>query len=290
MLYSLLLHTVAAVLLVLSLDDTPARTMRPVATAQIVQAVTVDGKQIEKELQRLQAIEDDKLKQRQVLERKLNDLEQKKAQAEEQRRLEEKKLAQARQKKIQEQARREEEQKKLARLKKEQDELEQKKRKAEQARKIAEQKKREAEEERQRLEKEAAERKRKEEAEQKRRAQEQQRRAAELAEEQRQLEAEQARQDQSVIRQYAGRINNAIAQSFNTTGLPPGLSCVLQIRMVAGGEVVVARVVKSSGNEVFDRRAETAVNKASPLPVPDDPRQFEKLRELRLTFAPKNRE
>jgi len=215
------------------------------------------------------------------LETQLKELEQKKARAEQQRRLEEQKLAAAQKKKIQEEADRKKVQQELARLKKEQ-ELEQKNRK------IAEQKKREAEAERKRLQKEAAERERKQEAEKKRRAEEQQRRKAELAAEQRQLEAEQAQQDQAIINQYGQRIGNAIKQSFNTTGLPAGLSCILQIRMIAGGEVVEARVLKSSGNEVFDRRAETAVNKASPLPVPASPRQFEKMRELQLTFAPQN--
>ena len=292
--YSVLLHVVAGGLLVFSLDYTPANTIKPVASPQIVKAVAVDNKQVEKELQRLQDIENDKLKKQKELERKLKELEQKKAQTEKQRKAEEKKLADAKKKKAREEANRREEQKKIARLKKEQDELEKKKQKAEEERKEAERKKREAEEERRRLEKEAAERKRKEEAErkrkeeEKRRQEEQKRREAELAEEQRLLEAEQARQDQGIINQYGLRIRNAIEQSFNTAGLPPGLSCVLQIRMIPGGDVVEARVVKTSGNNIFDRRAETAVNKASPLPVPDNPRQFEKMRELRLTFAPQN--
>ena len=292
--YSLLLHVVAGGLLVFSLDYTPANTIKPMASPQIVKAVAVDNKQVEKELQRLKDIENDKLKKQKELERKLKELEQKKVQIEKQRKAEEKKLADAKKKKAREEANRKEEQKKIARLKKEQDELEKKKQKAEEERKEAERKRREAEEERRRLEKEAAERKRKEEAErkrkeeEKRRQEEQKRREAELAEEQRLLEAEQARQDQSIINQYGLRIRNAIEQSFNTSGLPPGLSCVLQIRMIPGGDVVEARVVKTSGNNIFDRRAETAVNKASPLPVPDNPRQFEKMRELRLTFAPQN--
>ena len=56
--------------------------------------------------------------------------------------------------------------------------------------------------------------------------------------------------------------------------------------MIPGGEVVEARITRSSGNSVFDRRAETAMSKASPLPVPDNPRIFAKMREINLVFAP----
>jgi colicin import membrane protein len=56
--------------------------------------------------------------------------------------------------------------------------------------------------------------------------------------------------------------------------------------MVPGGDVVLAQVVTSSGNSIFDRRAEIAVKKASPLPVPDDSRVFEMMRDINLTFQP----
>ncbi|MEX2353281.1 MAG: cell envelope integrity protein TolA, partial [Gammaproteobacteria bacterium] len=100
------------------------------------------------------------------------------------------------------------------------------------------------------------------------------------------IAAEQDRQDQTVIGQYVGRIQAAITREFNTAGLPGGMSCVLQIRMIPGGEVVQATIIKSSGSAVFDSRAEIAVKRASPLPVPDDQRVFGKMREIRLTFAP----
>jgi colicin import membrane protein len=104
--------------------------------------------------------------------------------------------------------------------------------------------------------------------------------------EQREREAEQLRQDDLLLAQYTARINAAIIQNFNLTGLPPGLSCVLRIRMVPGGEVVAVQIATSSGNPVFDQRATDAVTKASPLPAPDDPRLFEKMRDIRLIFKP----
>jgi len=56
--------------------------------------------------------------------------------------------------------------------------------------------------------------------------------------------------------------------------------------MIPGGDVVEVRIDKSSGNTLFDSRAEIAVKRASPLPVPENPRIFDKMRVIRLTFAP----
>ena len=109
---------------------------------------------------------------------------------------------------------------------------------------------------------------------------------AQLAEEQRQLQKTQNRQDLNVINIYVGRIADSIEREFNTAGLSPGLSCIFQIRMIPGGDVVEARIIKTSGDSLFDSRAEIAVKRASPLPVADNPRIFAKMREIRLTFAP----
>ncbi len=65
-----------------------------------------------------------------------------------------------------------------------------------------------------------------------------------------------------------------------------GLECVVQVRLVAGGEVLQAVVVRSSGNPLFDRSAINAVYKASPLPVPDDKSMFDHFREFDFKFRP----
>ncbi|MEQ8938113.1 MAG: cell envelope integrity protein TolA [Gammaproteobacteria bacterium] len=49
-----------------------------------------------------------------------------------------------------------------------------------------------------------------------------------------------------------------------------------------------ASIAKSSGNELFDKRAETAVYSASPLPVPYEPRVFNQMRTIQITFRPKS--
>ena len=81
-------------------------------------------------------------------------------------------------------------------------------------------------------------------------------------------------------------IARSIENKFNRLGLEEGLSCVILIRMIEGGKVVEASIVKSSGNDLFDKRAEDAVYKASPLPTPDETRLFEKMRNIRFTFEP----
>ncbi len=65
-----------------------------------------------------------------------------------------------------------------------------------------------------------------------------------------------------------------------------GMECTLLVRVVPGGAVLSTQLVQSSGNAIFDRSAENAVNKASPLPVPDDKSMFEHFREFRFRFRP----
>jgi colicin import membrane protein len=252
-LLSIVLHGLAAALLVMSFDFTPK--LEPVAAVpiNIVEAVKVDAREVEAEVEKLRAADRRKEDERKKLEKQVADMQKKAAAAEKQRKAEELKLADLQKKKEQEQKEREEEEKKLAETKKEQEELE---------------KKRKLEEEKKRKEEEAKKRKAAEEALRK------------------QMEAEQVREDQALINQYGARILDAISREFNLTGLPPGLACVLRIRMVPGGEVVAVQVATSSGNAVFDQRASDAVTKASPLPAPEDPRLFEKMRDIRLTFKP----
>lgn len=264
LLLSIVLHALLALLLVLNIQLIPHDIARPVQSVSIVKAVTVDSRKVDAELNRLKEIDRKKAaelkKKEEDLKSRLEDLQKKTAVAENRRKEEEKRLTEVQQKKEEQEKAREAEEEKVAELKKkQQDDLERKK-------------------------KEETEKKKKEE-EQKRKADEQALKK-QMEDEQHEQDAERLRQEQGELDQYAARIQDAIRREFNTTGLPPGLSCVLEIRMIPGGEVVSVRISKSSGNEVFDQRAEVAVSKAAPLPVPDDAQLFEKMRELHLTFAP----
>jgi len=67
-----------------------------------------------------------------------------------------------------------------------------------------------------------------------------------------------------------------------------GLSCIIQITVLPGGEVDNAHVISSSGDSAFDRSAEAAVLKASPLPWPSDAKVAQVLRSepVKITFSP----
>jgi colicin import membrane protein len=65
----------------------------------------------------------------------------------------------------------------------------------------------------------------------------------------------------------------------------PGISCIVSVTQVPGGEVTSVRVESCNGGDAALRESvERAVYSSSPLPSPPDPALFE--RNLELTFAP----
>jgi colicin import membrane protein len=141
-----------------------------------------------------------------------------------------------------------------------------------------------------------AEAKKKAAAERRKRQQElQQRQAQKLL--QKQLAAEEAQREADAERARAAREADAFkskifARVSRNWIVPPDvdrkLQCTVQVRLVPGGDVISVSVVSGSGNANFDRSVENAVYKSSPLPVPTDTAAFEQLRELVLTFSPKD--
>jgi len=262
--FALILHAVVLLLLLISFSFTPElRTAKPVS---IVNAVTVDKAKVDAELKRLQQEEEKKRsaeKQRiEELEKKLQ-AEQKKAEEIKNQRLEEEKqLLATRQKKEEEQKKREEEQKKVAEL--------------EQQRKLEEEKKATAESEKKKKE---ADLKKKEEEKKRQEAQ----KALQEQVEEEELKAQES-EDRKLVSELGNEIHDKIAKYFNLAGLPENLSCKLRVNMLPSGEVVGVTILESSGNEIFDRRALTAVQKASPLPVPPDAETFERLNLRDSTF------
>lgn len=285
--YSLSLHIVVAILLVFSFSFT--KPIKPTSqNINIVNAVTVDKARVEEELQRLKKVEEDKnLAEKKRVEelQKQAAAEKKKAEAlQKQRQKEEENLKKIQKEKELEKKRTEEEQKKLAQLEKEKQELEKQN-------KLEEEKKKKAEEERKRQEQQAEEKRKQEEIAKRKAEEERKRKEAEQAMQQ-ELAAEQAeeqrQQDLTLLQQVTADIYNKVTRNFNQTGLPEGLSCALRVRLLPGGEVIDVSVSKSSGNDIFDRRAQTAVHQASPLPVPEDIATFERLnlRDITFTFKP----
>lgn len=104
-----------------------------------------------------------------------------------------------------------------------------------------------------------------------------------------QLNAARAQYMASIIDKYRALIINAIAQEWllpdNTN---PNLSATLLIHLAPGGVVLSVQVTQSSGNSALDRSAVAAVYKASPLPVPADPAEFNSFRDLSLVVKPES--
>ncbi len=278
--YAVLMHLILLALLVFSLDWTP-KVSHPPGIKVPIEAQLVDQAQLD-------AVEERKQAEQQRIEDA-----KRQAELAEQRKVEEQRKAELEAKQKAEQAvkqKQEAERKRKAELEaKKKAELEAKQ-KAEQAakQKAEAEARRKAEAEQKR--KAEAEQKRKAEAEAKRKAEAAQRREAEQAL-QSQLAAEQAGMEaarvQGVVAEYIGYIQERIQRSWlRPPGSPAGLSCVVQVSLIPGGEVARVQIVRSSGDSVFDRSVETAVYKASPLPLPPDAALFKHFRDLRLIFKP----
>lgn len=251
-LYAVVVHAIAGALLFFSFRFYE-NTKTPAAKKQeVVKAVVVDDARVKAEVEKIRKEEQRKRDEELERQRRLEEAKRKTLEAEKQRQAEEVRLAE---------------------LKRRQDD--ERKQMEVERKKAAEAEKKRQEEERQR----ELERKRKE---------------AEAALRE-QLEAEEKLHEQARAAKAANevaRYKGLIAQKVERNWVRPvtslqNPSCVVRVRVVPGGEVLEARVVRSSGNPAFDRSVESAVFKASPLPLPADKELFEYFRELEFTFRPK---
>jgi colicin import membrane protein len=268
--YAVLMHVGLLLLLVFSLDWTPKvvkpGTNKPIK-AELVDMTKVRELEAQKKAEQ-QRMADQKRKLEEEKQRKAKEESKKKADQEKQRKLE-------------------------AERKKKTEQDKQHKLEAERKKKTEQEQQRKAEAEREK--KTAQEKQRKAEAEQKKKAEQEKQRKAEAA---RQQQAEQALQAQlaeeaaqaraeSALSEFIPYIQQKVQSSWlRPAGSPPGLSCVIQVKLIPGGEVVSAKVVQGSGDALFDRSVETAVLKASPLPLPDDPAIAKYFREINFVFNP----
>ena len=197
--------------------------------------------------------------------------EQDRLQAEEAKRQEDARIERDRLNRIKQQ----EEEKKLAEAKAEQQRIAEaeERRKAEEAekeRKLVEaERAREAEIERQRQENERL------------RAEAAMARQAELDAESSRLEAMQADAKAAYAYAIRQRVMNRWVQPPTATS---GIECIVNIKQLAGGEVVNVSIGRCNGDEAVRRSIEAAVRGASPLPSPADPSVF--TRDIQLVFRP----
>ena len=271
---SIMLHVMIGFVLIYSFEFSPKPTPPPKPIVNIVKATAVDNKQVELELKRLKKQDDEKIA-KEIKRQK--DLEKKADDAKKKRLAEEKKLKDIKKKKEQETKKRKKEEARIKKLEKEKKELEKKT-------KLEQEKKKKVEEETRKIEAEKKKEEDKRKAAEEKKQKEQEKALQDQLDAE--LEAEQQERDLTTIQKYQALIIRAVENNFNQLNLPDDLSCVILIRMLEGGKVVEASIVTSSGNDLFDTRAQKSVYLASPLPVPEEIRLFEKMRNIRFTFEP----
>lgn len=264
--YAVAMHLVLLVLLVVSLDWSPAP--KRAGAPQAIKAELVSNDVLKKAERKKQ---EDRRRAELEKKKRLEAEQRKKAEAEQKQR-----AAAEKKKKAEQEAKRRAEAEKQRKLALE------KKKKAE-----AEKKRREEVERKKRAE---AENKKQAEAEAKRKAEEQRRRQEEaqrLKAEQDRIAAEQEAAAQGVVTEYTGYIRDKVERNWlRPPGSPPGLSCTVQVRLIPGGDVADVRITRSSGDAVFDRSVEAAVFRAAPLPVPPDAALFNRFRQIDFIFNP----
>ncbi len=109
--------------------------------------------------------------------------------------------------------------------------------------------------------------------------------------EQKQLAEEQSEahgsQSQGEVDKYKAQVLQAISSQWIVPdGVDDKAVCQLLINVAPGGVVLDVQLLSSSGNSILDRSAQTAVLKASPLPVPTEPGLFDEFRTIKLRFNP----
>ena len=180
--------------------------------------------------------------------------------------LREKKLKEKKRKEAEKKAAEEKRKKELARKKADARKAEEKKRKEAEQKRIAEQKRKE---------------------EQRQKAEAEKKRQAELRRQQERERAERERLSRGTVNKYVALIAQKIERNWRQPlDAPRNLQCKIDIRLRSTGEVVSVKIAESSGNASFDRSVETAVRRASPLPVPKDSVIFKEFEVMRLRFEP----
>lgn len=91
------------------------------------------------------------------------------------------------------------------------------------------------------------------------------------------------------VDKYKALIVNAIGRNWILPeSADSSLSSQFRIRLAPDGAVLEVALTRSSGDPLLDRSAQTAIYKASPLPVPTDSETFNLFRDISLTVRPEH--
>lgn len=275
-------HLALGAVLTLSFSWAPRATPVAVNTEEVVQATAVEERAVQAEIDKLRAREERRRRDEQA---RVDRLEQQADAARTQREAEQKRLAE-----LEAQHKIEAERKRRAEV--DRTKAEQASRAAvaererqEQARSKAEAERKQAEEIARKTKQEAIELGKRQQALEEARLREQS-----LAEDSGQLQEQQVaeRQVKAVVDKHTLLLKQKVERSWiKPANARPGMLCTVLVRLSPAGDVLDARVTKSSGDPIYDRSVETAVRRAEPFQVPDDPAVFARFRELKFEFNPK---
>ncbi|MHC8865535.1 cell envelope integrity protein TolA [Arenicellales bacterium IMCC57338] len=282
--YAIIIHVAFGAMLGVSLWIQP-RTIMPVE-GKPVQAKAIDLAAIQREKKKKAEVEKKK-KLEAEKKKKLEAEKKKKAEAEKKKKLEAEKKKKA---EVEKKKKLEAEKKKKAEAeKKKKLEAEKKKKaEAEKKKKLEAEKKKKAEaEKKKKLE---AEKKKKAEAEKKKKLEAEKKKKEAERKKQEAEQAQRERDEQEAVSAF-GAVAWAIQEEVRTNWNPPagdfeGFSVLFTIRVDREGNVTSVTMVRGSGNARFDESAENAIYKASPLPIPGEPRFYEYLKEFDFKFSP----
>jgi colicin import membrane protein len=95
---------------------------------------------------------------------------------------------------------------------------------------------------------------------------------------------EQAEEKDKTMQAIRQKVNRSWIRSPDSENL----KCTFRVKLASDGTVLDVSIEISSGDEMFDRSAENAVNNASPLPVPQDKELYEReFKTVTFVFDPK---
>ena len=267
---SVVFHLLLVAFFMFSADIFSEKKINPKPTVNVVKATVIDESKIKAEAEKLKNIENKKRLQEQA---RLNEIKKKRL-AEEKRIADLKKQQELQKQKLAKQ--KADEAARQAKLK-EKNLLAKKKAEAAEKKKQADEKKK-----RERLAREKAEKlKAAKEKAAKEQAQREQALRELAAQEEQEIRAQEA------VASYTDLIRQKVERNWiQPPGDITGLDCVVRVRLIPGGDVIDAQVIKSSGNALFDRSVERATRKAAPLPLPNDPKIFNFFRTLEFYFRP----
>ncbi len=104
-------------------------------------------------------------------------------------------------------------------------------------------------------------------------------RAEEIEDEERRLAANSS----PAMAAYQFAIAQKIRRNWSVpASASPDTLCVVNVRQLAGGEIVGVNIISCNGDDAVKRSVEAAIHRSSPLPQPSDPDLFRPLLELNL--------